>query len=360
MAGVTGGRLRVAMYTDSAELGGAERCAALLVAWLPEEIDVTVVGVEPAVVAEVAGGRRHAHRVLVQRAGGKADLAGGARHVDVVRRLRPDVLHVHLRHPYACQWATVAGIAVPGVRVVATEHLVVRPSDRMQRRIKRLLCAGLAAHVAVGERSARELEESVGLAPGSVRTIPNGIPDRGALPARDEDAPFAIGFVGRLVPQKGVDVLLQALARTPSCELVVIGDGPERAALAALAVELGLADRVRFAGWQGEPRDLLASVDALVQPSRFEGMPLAIVEAMLAGLAVVASDVGSVVELIGGGAGVLVPPSDPAALARALADVRDPAYRRRLGAQARARALERYTVERMAGRYADLYAEMVG
>jgi glycosyltransferase involved in cell wall biosynthesis len=141
---------------------------------------------------------------------------------------------------------------------------------------------------------------------------------------------------------------------------VVIGDGPERAALAALAVELGLADRVRFAGWQGEPRDLLAAVDALVQPSRFEGMPLAIVEAMLAGLAVVASDVGSVAELIGGGAGVLVPPDDPAALARALADVRDPAYRRRLGAQARACALERYTVERMAGRYADLYAEVVG
>src|SRR5207302_6028335 len=110
-----------------------------------------------------------------------------------------------------------------------------------------------------------------------------------------------------------------ALATRPDAALVLVGDGPERRSLAALAGDLGLDDRVLFAGWQTQPRRYLTTVDVFALPSRFEGFPLAVVEAMLAELPVVASAVGSVPEAVREGeTGLLVPPDDPARLAAAL------------------------------------------
>src|SRR5204862_1696003 len=171
----------------------------------------------------------------------------------------------------------------------------------------------------------------------------------------------ALGTLGRLDSQKGFDVLLRALVDVPEARLVVVGDGPERAALERLAAELSLAERVRFEGWREDARRYLTTFDVFVLPSRFEGFPLAVVEAMLARLPVVASAVGSVPEAVREGkTGLLVPPEEPAALAVALQRLlAAPSLRLRLGDQGRALALDRFTSAAMARSFERLYEEIL-
>jgi glycosyltransferase involved in cell wall biosynthesis len=122
-----------------------------------------------------------------------------------------------------------------------------------------------------------------------------------------------------------------------------------------------VADRLRLVGWSQEPRRYLPGFDALVLPSRLEGFPLAVVEAMLAEVPVVAADVGSVREaILDGETGFLVPPDDADALADRLRLVLgDPELARRLGPAGRARAVERFTAEKMTESYEELYREIL-
>ena len=121
-----------------------------------------------------------------------------------------------------------------------------------------------------------------------------------------------------------------------------------------------MADRAHFVGWSDEPRRHLEALEVFVLPSRFEGFPLAVVEAMLAELPVVASDVGAVREaVLDGRTGLLVPRDDPEALAAAVRELlADPARRRAMGAAGRTLALERYTAAAMARRFESLYDEL--
>lgn len=144
---------------------------------------------------------------------------------------------------------------------------------------------------------------------------------------------MVIGSLGRLDRQKGYDVLLEAFvpiarART-DCDLMLIGNGPERTALGGQASRLGLEGRIWFAGERPEPRRLLERLDLYVQPSRFEGTPNAVMEAMAAGVPVVASAVDGISDLMNAGAhGWLVLPDDPAALAEALTEACGDSMRR--------------------------------
>src|SRR5205085_203235 len=142
---------------------------------------------------------------------------------------------------------------------------------------------------------------------------------------------------------------------------LLVGDGPEKSALLERATAAGVADRVTVTGWRDDARDYLGALDVFVLPSRFEGFPQAIVEAMLAERAVVASDVGSVSDaVVHGETGLLVPPDDPAALADALRILRDdPDVRRELGRRGRVKALEEFSPSRMARAYEALYEEIV-
>jgi glycosyltransferase involved in cell wall biosynthesis len=152
-----------------------------------------------------------------------------------------------------------------------------------------------------------------------------------------------IGSLGRLHRQKGYDVLLEAFAGIAStldaCHVLLVGEGPERAALVALAKQLGLEGRVWFAGERAETRPLLEKMAIYVQPSRFEGTPNAVMEAMAAGLPVVASAVDGITELIAEGReGWLVLPEDAEVLAQRLAKkIAAPAEVRRAGENGRAR-----------------------
>ena len=208
--------------------------------------------------------------------------------------------------------------------------------------------------------SSRATESALDLPAGSVRTIYNGVSSSVVPPPRSQSADPVIGAVARFSPEKGLDVLIEAFDRVRRGRLVLIGDGDERSRLETLVKDRGLVDRVLFAGWVTGPWTAQWAFDALVVPSRSEGFGLAVVEAMLAGIPVVATEVGGLPELIEQGrTGLLVPSDDPAAMAGAIIrvlDDREQALRRADAARADAR--QRFSPAAMAAAYEALYAEV--
>lgn len=342
--------MRVAACTDARGLGGSEISLAHLVSAV--DADVTVLGVDAEVLAAVAGDRPA--RLLPDRVDA---------HWRALRALRPDVVHVNRCTPWAGTSALGGAVALPGVRVVTVDQLPLRSVTLPVWARVRALTLRADAAVAVGEASARRLEDLYALGRASVRSVPNCVPDV-RLPAAVAPSPagcLLVGSLGRLDAVKGYDVLLRALAQVPGVRVEVVGEGGERAALLALAESLGVGARAAFPGWSARGRQRLAGWDAFVLPSRSEGFPLAVVEAMLAGRPVVATRVGAVAQACPDGvAGLLVERDDVDGLAAALTALRDhPALRDRLGAAGRRRALALYTVDRMAAAYTALWHEVV-
>lgn len=231
-----------------------------------------------------------------------------------------------------------------------------------------------AAFVAVSGPIRDELE-GAGVPPSLVRTIPNGVDTRRFAPPEPAERrrlrralglpPVpAVVYAGRLAPEKGVDVLLDgwaaARARGLLGTLVLVGEGPEREALERRARDHGILGAVRFVGAAADVSPWLAAADAFVLPSRTEGLSVALLEAMATGLPVVATDVGGTRDAAGGAA-VLVPPGDPAALAQALELVLPaPARAAALGEAARRRVLSRFGILQVARRHLELYREVAG
>lgn len=180
------------------------------------------------------------------------------------------------------------------------------------------------------------------------------------------DKPLTFGYVGRLVPEKGVDLLLRAAARLEEeWRIQIVGAGPEQERLTALATELGIADRVALRPWMpsGDVPGFLSQLDVLVLPSRtrpnwMEQFGRILVEAMACGVAVVGSDSGEIPNVIGDG-GLVFPEGDVAALTACLEALRDPALRQSLGARARARVVARYTQSQIARQTYRVYQEML-
>ncbi len=213
-------------------------------------------------------------------------------------------------------------------------------------------------------------ERDAGLAarvgdPGQYRVIPNGVPlERFALPRRTVRG--RILMVGRLAPPKRPDLAIRALAsvreQIPDAELHVVGDGSLRTEAGALAAELGLGGAVQFLGTREDVPELLAEAECALLASDYEGSPLAVVEAMAASVAVVATEVGGVGELVRPGVtGAIAPKGDAEALARALLDaLGDPEQAAALGAEGRRLAQEELSLDRMVGRLVGLYEELAG
>ncbi|HEY2603725.1 MAG TPA: glycosyltransferase family 4 protein [Thermoleophilaceae bacterium] len=365
---MSGGRpAKLLAYTDSGAFGGAEIALGYLLAALPGEYEVAVLATSPEVGDAIAAYRAGASVHTVAAPRGAADQAALLEHTRAVRRLRPAILHANQAWPWACGYGELAGLFTPGVRVLAVDHLPA-PGDipRPRRLGRRLLARRLHAHVAVGERVARLVEELVGLPGGSVAGIPNGVPLPPAGGEPDPPIPKAdavtIGSLGRLTTQKGYDLLVRALPELPGARALLVGDGPERNALEALARDLGVAERLQITGWVDDARRYLGGFDVFALPSRWEGMPLGILEAMHAGLPVVSTAVGSVAEAIADGqTGYVVPPDDVAKLAERLsALVADAELRRSMGESAKRVAGERFTDTAMAQRYEAVYRRLLG
>jgi glycosyltransferase involved in cell wall biosynthesis len=353
--------VRLAAFSGASQYAGAERALGDLLAHLDPAIEVTVLGPDAAVREELIRRRPGARALAAGGIADKRDAAAMRRYVGALRAVRPDILQLNLTTPWSCRHETLLALAMPGLRVVAVEHLPMPFDSRWMRRLKPLLAAGYAAHVAVGEQAARDIERHAGLRAGSVRAIPGGV-EPFALERRDRDrARPRIGTIARLHAVKNVDDLLRALTRLPGVELEIVGDGPERGRLSELAQALGVADRTLFAGWSQDTRAWLGRWDALVLPSSAEGLPLAILDAMLAELPVIATPVGSVPEAIRHErTGLLVPVGDPDGLAAAIRRLLgDGALAERLATAARAHALAHFTVPTMARAYEALYAEIL-
>ena len=347
-------RRPIVLVSDATEFGGAEVYLETLArAAGPRERFVALLG--PAAAAET--------RSALDRAGVEVQVVEELRRrprPGTVRGLRraiasldPKVVHVN---------ATDQGDAGPAViaarltrrPTMVTIHVVAPNRARWRNRLSALVLRLADLTTTVSSSSARELE-SIGIAATVVR---NGvIPATQALDARaslglSRDQ-FVIGGVGRLTSQKGWDVLIESAPviheRVPDAVLAVIGDG-ELAELEPRARSAG----VQLLGHRDNAASLLSAFDLVVCPSRFEGLPLVPMEAMHAGIPIVASDIPSMREVIGD-AGVLVPPENPAALGAAIAGLaEDPASRATLASAGRERAQELFTAERMA---ADTLAE---
>jgi glycosyltransferase involved in cell wall biosynthesis/GT2 family glycosyltransferase len=355
----TAGRLVV--YTDAEQVGGAEISLGHLLAGLDPSHEVAVLGVDRRVVSRVAGRRPGTEARWIRPVRRKHDLPGVLAHVRALRRLQPALVHVNLKSPWDCPYGILAALVLR-IPFVLVEHSLYPETSRLRRRFARFAAQRAAAVAAVGERSARELELLLDLPPGAVQTIYNGVPD---VDAEDESGPPAtpvVGCVGRLDSEKAYDTLLRALPNVDATA-VIVGDGPERERLEQLAAELGIANRVRLLGWSEDPRPHLRSFTLFCLPSRpgTESFPLTIVEAMLAGLPVVATTVGSVAEaVLDGETGLLVPPNDPEALAAALRRVlHDPVLRESMGRRGRERARARFTLAPMVEGYERLYREIL-
>jgi glycosyltransferase involved in cell wall biosynthesis len=218
------------------------------------------------------------------------------------------------------------------------------------------------------------LAEGIGR-PEQHRVIPSGIdlaPFAGERADRDEirrglgagPGSFLVASVGRLVPIKGHPHLVEAFAevsrRRPGSRLMLVGDGPLRAALDGRIRELGLEGGVLLTGHRDDVARLLRAADLFVLPSLNEGLGMVLVEAMASGLATVASRVGGIPEVVlDRDTGLLVPPGDPGALADAilrLAD--DEGERRRMGRAGRDRAFEVFSIERTVRETERLYEEL--
>jgi len=282
----------------------------------------------------------------------------------LIERTRPTVLHSHLFRAHLA--ARLAGAARRVPVTVATEH---QADPRWWAvRMARWATRPATRVTAVSDGVRRHLVRH-GFPPDRVCTVANGIdpePFDGAEPlprselGLPDDAQVAL-FVGRLTRQKGVDVLLGALsalvAALPHLNVLIAGDGPDRASLEQLARRLNVAGRARFLGRRDDVPRLMKTADAAVLPSRWEGLSLVLLEAMAARLPVVATTVEGHSEVIEDGVtGLLVRPEDPAALAGALRRaVTDRVAAGRLGAAARQTLEDRYTSAAMAARYEHAY-----
>jgi glycosyltransferase involved in cell wall biosynthesis len=351
---------------------------------------LAVGGAEVHVVTRPAAGRPArellgdvtVHRVGLARGGPAATVAYVALAARTLASLWPrvDVIHAHqLLSPAS---AALLARAVLGTPFVVTAHASGPVGDvaslgrqgPLGRARLRALARHAAAFVAVSAPIGEELRRA-GVPAGRIRSIPNGVDTERFRPSTEAERRAArralalppvpvVLYAGRLAPEKGVDVLLDAwaAARRQGAlgTLVLLGEGPERRALEHRARDLGILGAVRFAGAAADVAPWLAAADVFALPSRTEGLSVALLEAMAAGLPVVATDVGGTGEAVGGAAR-LVPAGDAGGLGGAIERLlADPPRAAALGDAARRRAKARYGIHEVARWHLALYREVLG
>ncbi len=341
---------RLVVVSDSVEVGGAETVLRHLVGALPAEVDVMVAGIDEDVVTVVAEGRPTAARLVLPE--------------NQVTRWRRamrgcDVVHINLRSFTACRPALVAAWTL-GVPTVLVDHLPTPGLTWRGRGVQRIVTRLAARRLSIGWQSSRDVERFGGLRPRTIHTIMNGVPPLRPAPMAAATDRLVLGTLGRLEPHKGLDLMVEAMSRLPQASLRIAGVGSQHDALERMIAVRRLTDRVQLIGPVHDVTAFLHSIQTLVLPSRSEGMPLVIMEAMHAGVPVVAADVGSINEIIEDGVnGRLVPAGDVNRLVTALRQLADDhEARRRLVAAGRGTA-EYFTDTRMAADYDALYRSVL-
>ena len=348
--------------------GGTERLVVELVKRLRAELPMAVCcldeagswgeGLRREDVEVTALGRRHGFQPQL----GHAIARIAATH-------RAKVVHCHHYSPFV--YASLARLWSPGLRIIFTEHgrLSDAPPSAKRRAANRVLSHAPREVVTVSSELKQHLMAE-GFPARKVHVIHNGI-DVGSVAGsemcarvrrelRIADHALVVGTIARLDSVKDLHTLiravgLQSTGRTPMI-LLVIGDGPERARLEASVREIGADSAVRFLGHREDARDLLAACDVYANSSISEGISLTILEAMAAGLPIVATSVGGTPEIVDATCGRLVPARDAESLGSMLASLAaDPTLRATLGREARARVEQHFTLDRMVREYRAAY-----
>lgn len=373
---MTGGRETkrpaVLFFSDAAYEGGAERYLSLLGPGLDtERFDARLViasGARLSSLAEAFAG----NGLPVYETGRIGSRRGAANFRRLVGRLDPALVHINKPGPFDALYGLVAPFSrLAGARhVVSTEHLpMVRPFAK-SRLLRRFADPFVERVLTVSEDNRGHLARLHGVDPARVRVVHIGIPDPGssastAFPVETGVPPgtFVALAVGALEERKGHRFAIDAISRLRSnAHLAIAGAGEERSRLAARAAAGGIEERVHLLGHRRDVPALLAAAGCLVLSSTLEATPYVVVEAMAAGVPVVASDVYGLPELVEDGkTGILVPPGDPSALAAAIdALATDPERRGCMGAAARRRYEERFTLERHVRAVVSVYDEVLG
>ncbi len=366
------GRIRVLGLVDRLDdsSAGAERAALALAVNLPRDrFDVwlctsRLAGGEP-LEELLASGARHVH--LGRTA--TFDLAGHRRFAALLRALRPDVLHAHMYGSNV--WGSIFGRVFRVPAVVAHEHTWSYEGQYVRRVVDGLVIGRLAdAFLAVSSADAERMHRLERVPRAKIEVVPNAWSPRPAAAAGDLRTELGIpagaavaAAVMLMRPQKRLDVLLDAFARLranlPDARLIVAGDGEERAAVEAGIVRRGLGAAVHLLGYREDTAAVWAAADVMVMSSDFEGMPLSLLEALAAGVPVVATNVGGIPDVVDERCSILVERRDPEALARGLATVlSDPDRRAAMAVAARARAGD-FTVAKYAERCAGVYERLL-
>ncbi len=375
------GPTRVTHVVISLDVGGLERIVLDLVRRGRDlGQDVAVVCLErPGTLASQVEAAGASVWCVHKPPGRRPETMGKLR--EVFARIRPDVIHSHQIGAliYAGPAAKRAGRPV----VVHTEHINhaakrTGVADRVKIRLLWGLAGRYAARFFCVSEDIVEAVAAFGVVPRrKLSVVRNGI-DTAAFAPSDSSRAEAfevfhtlgvpadseiVGSVGRLAEVKRQDVLIRGFSmiarERPRAHLVLVGDGPERSRLQDLAQSLDMSNRVHFAGYQDRPERLVRGMDVFALTSRLEGLPLVILEAWAAGVAVVATPVGGVASLIRDGEdGHLVPVGDAEATGRAIGGLlADPERTRRIGRAGQIRATSEYDAAMMAAAYDRHYRE---
>ncbi len=384
--------IRVFQIVNSlAHVGGAETVAVDLARlassrWEPHLIALRSGpgGIAPALGAVLNDAGVPVHQIAMN---GLRNISAARALRRLLANLRPAVIHAHNRP--ADVWTMIHGALARVPARVYTRHLTYPDLNAGMRR--RYFLSSHLAHrvVAVSSTVAGHLVREERCLPRRITTIPNGVDFnrfdpasvdlRGRARALREswgisaEAPV-VGTLGRLTHQKGMDLFLHAAAgvasRVPAARFVVAGDGPARVALERLSASLGLKHRVVFAGFQ-EPAAAMTAFDVFLATSRYEGLPLTLLEAMACGKAVVAPRVGAFPEVVDSGVSGLLPSPmfwaprveglDPTPFAEAVLQLLlDDDLRKRLGEEARKKVELNHGIQTMVARHEALYEQLLG
>ena len=373
-------RVKILLVESGRAVGGTERVVWELATRLPAsrfEVHVwlsTATGVDELAAALAAAGISVSR---VAEVDSRWDLKGMLDTWSRLRKLKPALLHVHHVWPAADRYLTLLARAAGVPHVVVTEHITGEAHSAAQRALKRDELRRADAVTAVTAAIVETLVRDYAVERARVRVVPNGAD----LPDEAAEAPLARRWrerylstplkplwvvVGRLEEQKGHDVLFEALAMLVKqgldFTLVVAGEGSRRSWLEQQSLSLRLAPRVQFAGQLEDVGGLLAAADGVLLPSRWEGLPLVLLEAMARARPIVATAVGGVSDVVEDGVnGTLVPAGDPAALAVALEQLHRKADRAwRMGRAAAETVREHYTWYAVVDGFESVYDEVLG
>jgi glycosyltransferase involved in cell wall biosynthesis len=350
------------------EIGGAERML----------VDLTR--------APTAGGRAHAValitpndrlRALLRDAGLDIDDRGPAREGPlaylsgalgrsdvawleaIIRRRGSSIVHLHT---FASQVVGTRAALRAGAKVLRTEHSTRVYDDPSCWPFSKWSLHRVHASVCISDHVRSVALSRAPWAEPVMHVVPNGVDVTRfalrALPANEGRVRFVA--LGRLEPRKGIDIALRALARVPTAELAVVGEGESRPMLESLSRTLGVADRVRFAGFAADVRDEIARAHLALSSARSEGLGIALLEAMAMARAVVALPTGGIPEIVEDGrTGWLARGDDEEALAGAMRDaIARPGEISRRGERARDRVVACFSVDAMRERYEQRYSAL--